>query len=78
MDSSIFRAGRSARSGLARHWHYAVHFPAKELARKSDGKTIDLFHTTTVYDPHAIGLLENDAKAAKVRLHVLWMSVMAG
>ena len=44
----------------------------KELARKSDGKTIDLFHTTTVYDPHAIGLLENDAKAAKVRLHVLW------
>lgn len=44
----------------------------KELARKPDGKTIDLFHTTTVYDPHAIGLLENDAKAAKVRLHVLW------
>jgi predicted ferric reductase len=44
----------------------------KTLAAATDGKTIDLFHTTAVYDPTAIGLLERDAAAAKVRLHVLW------
>lgn len=44
----------------------------KALARQGDGKAIDLFHTTAVYDPEAIGLLERDAQAAHVRLHVLW------
>jgi predicted ferric reductase len=44
----------------------------KTLAAATDGKTIDLFHTTAVYDPTAIGLLEQDAAASKVRLHVLW------
>ncbi len=44
----------------------------KTLAAAPDGKTIDLFHTTAVYDPTAIGLLEQDAEASKVRLHVLW------
>lgn len=44
----------------------------KALARSPDGKAIDLFHTTAVYDPHAIGLLERDAREANIRLHVLW------
>lgn len=44
----------------------------KTLADAHDDKTIDLFHTTAVYDPHAIGLIERDAQAARVRLHVLW------
>ena len=44
----------------------------KALTRQSDGKAIDLFHTTAVYDDEAIGLLERDAQAANVRLHVLW------
>jgi predicted ferric reductase len=44
----------------------------KILATAPDGKTIDLFHTTAVYDPHAIGLMERDAAAAGVHLHVLW------
>jgi predicted ferric reductase len=44
----------------------------KALARQADGKAIDLFHTTAVYDPEAIGLLERDAQAANDRLHVLW------
>ena len=44
----------------------------KTLARAPDGKTIDLFHATAEYDPDAIGLLERDARAAGVRLHVLW------
>ena len=44
----------------------------KALARQADGKAIDLFHTTAVYDAEAIGLLERDAQAANVRLHVLW------
>ncbi len=44
----------------------------KALAKASDGRAIDLFHTTAVLDPHAIGLLEADAKAAGVRAHVLW------
>ncbi|HPE71557.1 MAG TPA: ferric reductase-like transmembrane domain-containing protein [Candidatus Competibacter sp.] len=44
----------------------------KALARQADGKAIDLFHTTAVYDNEAIGLLERDAQAANIRLHVLW------
>ena len=44
----------------------------KALAAASDGKTIDLFHPTAVYDEHAIGLMTRDAEAAGVRLHVLW------
>ena len=44
----------------------------KALAQQPDGKAIDLFHTTAVYDPEAIGLLERDAQAANVPLHVLW------
>jgi len=44
----------------------------KALAGAPDGKSIDLFHPTAVYDEHAIGLMSRDAKAAGVRLHVLW------
>ena len=43
----------------------------KRLAMHPDGKIIDLFHTTTVFDEEAIALLQRDADAAKVRLHVL-------
>lgn len=42
------------------------------LAAAPDGKTIDLFHPTAVYDAQALGLLQRDAEAAGVRLHVLW------
>ena len=44
----------------------------KALAQAPDGKAIDLFHATADYDADAIGLLERDAQAAGVRLHVLW------
>lgn len=44
----------------------------KALAETPDGKAIDLFHTTAVHDAEAIDLLERDAQAANVRLHVLW------
>lgn len=44
----------------------------KALAAVPDGKTIDLFHPTSIYDEHAIGLMTRDAEAAGVRLHVLW------
>ena len=44
----------------------------KALAAQSDGKAIDLFHPTAVYDEHAIGLMARDAEAAGVHLHVLW------
>ena len=44
----------------------------KALAQQGDGREIDLFHTTAVYDPHAIGLIERDAREAGVHLHVLW------
>ena len=44
----------------------------KALAQAPDGKTIDLFHATAEYDADAIGLLERDARAAGVHLHVLW------
>ncbi len=49
--------------------HYAR---LKALAQTPDGKAIDLFHTTAVYDAEAIGLLERDAQAANVPMHVLW------
>ncbi len=35
-------------------------------------RAIDLFHPTAALDPHAIGLLERDAAAAGVALHVSW------
>ena len=44
----------------------------KALAQTPDGKAIDLFHSTAVYDAEAIGLLERDAQAANVPLYVLW------
>lgn len=43
----------------------------KTLADQPDGKIIDLFHTTTVFDEGGIAKLRSDAKAAHVRLHVL-------
>ncbi len=43
----------------------------KRLVRHPDGKIIDLFHTTTVFDEAAIALLRDDADAAKVQLHIL-------
>lgn len=42
------------------------------LAQAPDGKAIDLFHSTAVYEDQAIALLEQAAQAANVRLHVLW------
>lgn len=42
------------------------------LAETSDGRIIDLFHTTATYDATAIEQLRNEAQAAGVRLHVLW------
>ena len=44
----------------------------KALAHTPDERTVDLFHTTAAYDPHAIGLMTQDAQDAGVRLHVLW------
>ena len=44
----------------------------KALAQQGDGKIIDLFHATSVYDAEAMRLLERDAQAARVRLHVWW------
>ncbi len=44
----------------------------KTLAHAHENKTIDLFHTTERHDQHAMELLAHDAKAAHVRLHVLW------
>ena len=43
----------------------------KCLSRHPDGKVIDLFHTTAVFDEDAIGKLQLDAQQAKVHLHVL-------
>jgi len=40
------------------------------LANAPDGRKIHLFHSTRVYDPTAIGLMERDAKAANVALTV--------
>jgi predicted ferric reductase len=44
----------------------------KALATAPDGRQVDLIHTTAVHDAHVISLLERDAAAARVRLHVLW------
>ncbi len=43
----------------------------KSLAKKSDGKIIDLFYTTTSPDEDVINTLRHDAQAAKIQLHVL-------
>lgn len=43
----------------------------KTLAAAPDGKQIDLFHTTSAWDPRAIEKMEQDAAAAGVHLHVL-------
>ena len=43
----------------------------KRLASKSDGKTIDLFYTTTRPDEALINELRRTALAAKIQLHVL-------
>lgn len=43
----------------------------KALAQHPDGKSIDLFHTTTEQDLQALDRLGRDASDAKVRLHVL-------
>ena len=43
----------------------------KELAKKRDERTIDLFHSTNDFSPAAIDKLTADATAAGVRLHVL-------
>lgn len=44
----------------------------KSLLNQTDGKSIDLFHCTSAYDPSIINRLTEDAAAAKVSLHVLW------
>ncbi len=44
----------------------------KALAKAPDGKAIDLFHTTAVWDPHVMELLAKDASDARVALHALW------
>lgn len=44
----------------------------QQLARQPDGKRIDLFHPTADLDPEALALLQRDADAAGVTLHVLW------
>ncbi len=43
----------------------------KRLANQSDGKIIDLFHMTTVFDEKIIRKLQRHAQEAHVRLHVL-------
>jgi predicted ferric reductase len=43
----------------------------KSLAANGDGRTIDLFHSTRVADREALKRLEEDAKAAGVRLHLI-------
>jgi predicted ferric reductase len=44
----------------------------RALSQAGGAEGIDLFHTTKIFDPEAIGLLENDARDAGVALHVLW------
>lgn len=41
------------------------------LAKVPDGRSVHLFHSTRVYDAHAISLMTRDAKAAHVELTVL-------
>lgn len=43
----------------------------KALAAQSDGRVVDLFHTTTDVDDAALQRMADDARAAGVRLHVL-------
>jgi predicted ferric reductase len=43
----------------------------KSLAIKPDGRSIDLFHTTTDSDQAALALLTQDAKTAGVKLHIM-------
>jgi predicted ferric reductase len=43
----------------------------KALALSSDGRVIDLFHTTTDIDEAALQLLDKDAVAAGVKLHIM-------
>ncbi|MDD2882439.1 MAG: ferric reductase-like transmembrane domain-containing protein [Rhodoferax sp.] len=43
----------------------------KALALMPDGKTVDLFHATSVLDPQVMALMAQDAKAADVNLHLL-------
>lgn len=44
----------------------------KALAAQPDSRSVDLFHTTAVYDAEVMQLLERDAQEAGVNLHVLW------
>lgn len=43
----------------------------KALAAQPDGRVVDLFHTTTDVDEAALRLLDADAKASGVRLHLM-------
>ena len=43
----------------------------KSLARQPDGKSIDLFYTTAALDEEIVSRLQDDARKAKVTLHVL-------
>lgn len=47
----------------------------QQLAAEHGGnppQPVDLFHSTSDYDEHAIALLSADAAAAGIRLHVVW------
>jgi predicted ferric reductase len=44
----------------------------QSLARIIGGRTIDLFHTTTILDERFINGLKKSAEAANVNLHVFW------
>lgn len=41
------------------------------LAKVPGGRSVQLFHSTRIYDAHAISLMERGAKAANVGLTVL-------
>lgn len=43
----------------------------KLLASCSDGRVVDLFHTTTDVDEHALKLLVEDANASNIHLHLM-------
>jgi len=49
----------------------------EELAKQPDGKTIDLFHATSVQDPETIDKLKAIAQRASVNMHV-WVSAQDG
>lgn len=44
----------------------------KALAQSPDARSVDLLHTTAVYDQKVMGLLQQDARNAGVRLQVMW------